>query len=50
MTFEIAFVLAIIGLAFILFVTETFSLDITALLILSILFGFGFLTPEEAIS
>ena len=50
MTFEIAFVLAIIGLAFILFVTETFSLDITALLILSILFGFGFLTPEKAIS
>jgi di/tricarboxylate transporter len=50
MTFEIAFVLAIIGLAFILFVTETFSLDITALLILRILVVFGFLTPEEAIS
>ncbi len=50
MTFEIAFVLFIIVLAFILFVTETFSLDVTALVILSILFLVGFLTPEEAIS
>lgn len=50
MTFEIAFVLFIIVLAFILFVTETFSLDVTALVILSILILAGFLTPEEAIS
>jgi len=50
MTYEIAFVLFIIVLAFILFVTEAFSLDVTALLILSILFLAGYLTPEEAIS
>ena len=50
MTFEIAFVLALILLAFILFVTEKFSLDVTALLILTILFLGGFLTIDEAIS
>jgi len=50
MTFEIAFVLFIIVLAFILFVSGTFSLDVSALVILSILFLGGFLTPEEAIS
>jgi len=50
MTIEIAFVICVILLAFILFVTETFSLDVTALLILCILFVSGFLTPNEAIS
>jgi len=50
MTFEIAFVLGLIFLAFILFVTEKFSLDVTALLILSILFLGGFLSIDEAIS
>ncbi len=50
MTFEIVFVLGLILLAFILFVTEKFSLDVTALLILTILFTGGFLTVEEAIS
>ena len=50
MTFEIVFVLALIVLAFILFVSEKFSLDVTALLILTILFTGGFLTVEEAIS
>jgi len=50
MTFEIAFVLGLIVLAFILFVTEKFSLDLTALLVLSILFLGNFLTPAEAIS
>ena len=50
MTFEIAFVLGLILLAFILFVTEKFSLDVTALLILTILFLGGFLTIDEAIS
>ncbi len=50
MTFEIAFVLGLIVLAFILFVTEKYTLDVTALLILSILFLGGFLTPAEAIS
>ena len=50
MTFEIAFVLGLIVLAFILFVTEKFSLDVTALLILTILFIGGFLSVEEAMS
>ena len=50
MTFEIAFVLGLIFLAFILFVTEKFSLDVTALLILTILFIGGFLSVEEAMS
>ena len=50
MTFEIAFVLGLIFLAFILFVTEKFSLDVTALLILTILLLGGFLSIEEAIS
>ena len=50
MTFEIAFVLGLIFLAFILFVTEKFSLDVTALLILTILFLCGFLSIDEAIS
>ena len=50
MTFEIAFVLGLIFLTFILFVTEKFSLDVTALLILTILFLGGFLTIDEAIS
>ena len=50
MTFEIAFILALIFLAFILFVTEKFSLDVTALLILTILLLGGFLSIEEAMS
>ena len=50
MTFEIVFVLALIVLAFILFFSENFSLDVTALFILTILFTGGFLTVEEAIS
>ena len=50
MTFEIAFVLGLVLLTFILFVTEKFSLDVTALLILTILFIAGFLSVEEAMS
>ena len=50
MTIEIAFVLGLIVLAFILFVTEKFPLDVTAVLILSILFLGNFLSPAEAIS
>lgn len=50
MTFEIAFILGLLLLAFVLFVTEKFSLDVTALLVLSILFLGGFLTPAEAVS
>jgi len=50
MNFEILIVLSLIVLAFLLFVTEKFPLDVTALLILSILLLGQFLTPEEAIS
>ena len=50
MTFEIAFVIGLIVVAFILFVIEKFSLDVTALLVLSILFIGNFLSPAEAIS
>ena len=50
MNFEIAFVLGLVLLTFILFVTEKFSLDVTALLILTILFIGGFLSVEEAMS
>lgn len=50
MSFEILIVLTLIVLAFSLFVTEKFPLDVTALLILSILLLGKFLTPEEAIS
>ncbi len=50
MNFEILFVLMLIVLAFSLFVTEKFPLDVTALLILSILLIGKFLTPEEAVS
>ena len=50
MSFEILIVLSLIVLAFSLFVTEKFPLDVTALLILSILLLGKFLTPEEAIS
>ena len=50
MHFEILIVLSLIVLAFSLFVTEKFPLDVTALLILSILLLGQFLTPEEAIS
>ncbi len=50
MTIEIALVLGIILLAFILFVSEAFTLDVTALLILCLLFVAGFLSPSEAIS
>jgi len=49
MTIEIAVVLGIIILMFLLFISETFPLDVTALIILSVLLLFGFLTPVEAI-
>ena len=43
MTFEIAFVIIVVLVAFVLFVTEAFSLDVTALLVLSVLFIGGLL-------
>lgn len=50
MTPDIAFALSILVIGFILFVTETFTLDVTALLLLSILFLLGYLSPTEAVS
>ena len=49
MTPEIAIVLGILFLMFLLFVTEAFPLDVTALIILSVVLLFGFVTPTEAI-
>ena len=50
MTPDIIFVVSLIFLGFIFFVTELFSIDVTAMVLLSILFLFGYLTPEEALS
>lgn len=50
MTIEIAVVLAIVFLAFLLFVTEKYPIDVTAVFLLALLLVTGLLTPEEAIS
>jgi len=50
MTPDIAIIIGLIFLGFILFVTEMFSIDVTAMVLLSILFLFGYLTPEQAVS
>ena len=50
MTLEIAIVLGVITLMFILFVTELFPLDVTALSILAVVLVLGYISPEEAIS
>jgi di/tricarboxylate transporter len=50
MTPDIAIVIGLLAMGFILFVTEIFSIDVTAMILLSILFLFGYLTPEQAIS
>ncbi|HJL78505.1 MAG TPA: SLC13 family permease [Candidatus Marinimicrobia bacterium] len=50
MTPEIAIVLGVITLMFILFVTELLPLDVTALSILAIVLVLGYISPEEAIS
>jgi len=50
MTPDIAIVIGLLALGFILFVTEIFSIDVTAMILLSILYLFGYLTPEQAIS
>ncbi len=50
MTLEIAIVLGIILLAFILFVTEALPIDVVALSLLGFLFLSNFLTPAEALS
>ena len=50
MTLEIAIVLGVITLMFILFVMELFPLDVTALSILAVVLILGYISPEEAIS
>ena len=50
MTPDIILVLSLLSLGFIRFVVEAFSIDVTAMILLTILFILGYLTPEEAIS
>ena len=50
MTPDIIFVLSLLFFGFIMFVTELFSIDVTAMILLTILFVLGYLTPAEALS
>ena len=50
MTPDIIFVIALLFGGFVLFVTELFSIDVTAMIMLTLLFTTGYLTPEEALS
>ena len=50
MNINIIIVLGILVLGFILFLLEYFTIDVTALIILSCFFGLGYLTPTEAVS
>ena len=50
MTSSIAIVLAILGSGIILFITELFSIDVTAMLLLTVLLLLGYLSPSEALS
>ena len=50
MNIDIIIVLSILVLGFILFLLEYFTIDVTALIILSCFFGLGYLTPVEAVS
>tara|TARA_Y100001934_G_C12361353_1_gene780932 strand:- start:101 stop:1897 length:1797 start_codon:yes stop_codon:yes gene_type:complete len=50
MTPDIILVISLLFFGFILFITELFSIDVTAMILLTILFVLGYLTPEEAIS
>ena len=50
MTIDIAIVIGVLICGFILFTTELFSIDVTAMAILTFLCIFGYLSPEEAIS
>jgi Na+/H+ antiporter NhaD/arsenite permease-like protein len=49
MTVEIGLVLTLLLGTFVLFVTEIFQIEVTALLILSAMLILGFITPNEAI-
>ena len=50
MNIDIIIVLSILFFGFILFLLEYFTIDVTALIILSCFFGLGYLTPTEAVS
>ena len=50
MTPDILLVMVLLLFGFIMFVTEMFSIDVTAMILLTILFMLGFLTPSEALS
>ena len=50
MTPDILFVIGVLSLGFLLFTTELFTLDLTAMIILTVLFVMGYLTPQEALS
>lgn len=50
MNVEIAIVLGILGIAFLLFVSEKFTVDKTAFFILTSLLLFSLVSPEEAVS
>ena len=50
MTPDIILVLGLLFFGFIMFVTEMFSIDVTAMILLTILFTLGYLTPAEALS
>jgi len=50
MTPDIILVMVLLLFGFIMFVTEMFSIDITAMILLTILFILGYLTPSEALS
>ena len=50
MTPDIILVMVLLLFGFIMFVTEVFSIDVTAMILLTILFMLGYLTPSEALS
>tara|TARA_B110000495_G_scaffold33023_1_gene25760 strand:+ start:4963 stop:6756 length:1794 start_codon:yes stop_codon:yes gene_type:complete len=50
MNIEIITVIGVLIFGFFLFIKEYFSIDVTALIILSCFFGLGYLTPTEAVS
>ena len=50
MTPDIILVMVLLLFGFIMFVMEMFSIDITAMILLTILFILGYLTPSEALS
>ena len=47
---DIILVMVLLLFGFIMFVTEMFSIDVTAMILLTILFMLGYLTPSEALS